>query len=176
MKMIPAFETARVKARRVTPGDLEELVSMLQNPEVMKTMGGVRSRDQILSGLEKMIKHWEMYGFGEWVLEDKDTGAFMGRAGLKHVYIDGADEIELLYALLPEYWSKGLATEAAKEIVRIGFEELGLENIACFTLPENKASQRIMEKLGFTYEKKCVHADLPHVFYRLTKEQWKDKE
>ncbi len=176
MKMIPTFETARVKARRVTPGDLEELASMYQNQEVMKTLGGTRSREQALGLLERMIKQWDEYDFGVWILEDKETGAFMGRAGLLKVHIDGADEIELLYALLPDYWSKGIATEAAKEIVRIGFEELGLENIVSFTLPENKASQRIMEKLGFTYEKDCVHADLLHVFYRLTKEQWEDKE
>lgn len=176
MKIIPAFETDRVKARRVTQGDLEELVSMYQNPEVMKTMGGIRSREQTLSSLEKMIKHWDDHGFGVWILEDKEARTFMGRAGLKHVHIDGADEVELLYGLLPEYWSKGIAAEVAQEIIRIGFQELGLENITCFALHENKASQRIMEKLGFTYEKNCVHADLPHVFYRLTKEQWEEKE
>ena len=176
MKIIPAFETDRVKARRVTQGDLEELVSMYHKPEVMKTLGGVRSREQALDGLARMIKHWDDHGFGVWILEDKESGTFMGRAGLFNVHIDGADEIELMYGLLPEYWSKGIATEVAQEIIRIGFQELGLENITCFSLHENKASQRIMEKLGFTYEKNCVHADLPHVFYRLTKEQWEEKE
>ena len=174
MKRIDSFTTTRIKARGMTPGDLDDLASMAQNPEVMITLGGVQDRTQVLVFLEKNVKHHDEHGFGYWIFEDKDTGAFIGRGGLKHVHIDGADEVELAYAFMPEYWGQGLATEIGKELVRIGFEELGLKSIVCFTLPDNKASQRVMEKVGFTYEKKCVYKGLPHVLYRLTKEQWGD--
>jgi ribosomal-protein-alanine N-acetyltransferase len=173
MKMIQSFETARIRARRVTPGDLEELASMYQNPLVMETLGGEKSREQTLQSLEKMIKHMDQHGFSYWILEEKQSHTFMGRAGLLHTEIDGSHEVELGYALLPEFWSKGLATEAAKEIIRIAFEEFKLDNIVCFSLPGNMASLRVMEKLGFSFEKKCVYKELPHVLYRLTADQWR---
>ncbi len=174
MKQIESFSTPRTKARRMTPGDIDDLASMYQNPDVMITLGGERTRAQSLESLGALIDHFDAYGFSYWIIEDQDSGAFMGRAGLKHANIDGADEVELGYGVLPEYWGKGIATELGKEIVRIGFEELGLNSIACFALPENKASIRVMEKLGFVYEKECVYKDLDHVFYRLTRERWQE--
>jgi len=174
MKQIHSFVTDRLRARKMTPGDLDDLASMYQNSEVMAALGGERSREQTLEFLDAIITHFDTHGFSYWVIEDKETGAFMGRGGLKHVHIDGADEVELGYAFLPEYWGKGIATEIGKELLRIGFEEFGLESITCFSLPENKVSQRVMEKLGFEFEKNCVYKTLPHVFYRLTKERWQE--
>jgi ribosomal-protein-alanine N-acetyltransferase len=74
--------------------------------------------------------------------------------------------VELHYALIPEFWGQGLVTEMAAAIVGIGFEQLGLKEIVSFTLPSNRASQRVMEKVGFQYERDIIHADLPHVLFR----------
>ncbi len=176
MKQIDSFFTDRLRARKMTPGDLDDLASLNQNPEVMVTLGGQKSREQTLESLAALIKHFDEHGFSYWIIEDKETGVLMGRAGLRRVHIDGADEVELGYAFLPEYWGKGYATEIGKELVRIAFEEVGLSNIVCFALPENKASQRVMEKIGFLFEKECEYKELPHVFYRLTKERWQEPQ
>ena len=61
------------------------------------------------------------------------------------------------------------STRFRVDAYRPGFEELGLDNVVSFTLPSNDASRRVMEKLGFCYEKNCWYAELPHVLYRLTK-------
>ena len=175
MKQIKSFATPRVKARHMTPGDLEDLASMYQNPEVMTTLGGIRDRAQVLSSMERNLKHQDEHGYAYWIFED-EAHHFMGRGGLMNTHIEGVDEVEIGYALLPEYWGKGIATEVGKEIVRIGFEDLGLNEIVCFALPENKASIRVMEKLGFAFEKECVYKKLKHVLYRLTKEQWIGEE
>ncbi|MFN6572500.1 GNAT family N-acetyltransferase [Dendronalium sp. ChiSLP03b] len=82
-------------------------------------------------------------------------------------HIAGNDEVELAYSLVAEFWGKGLATEMGEAILKVGFEQIGLPEIVCFTMTTNFASQRVMQKLGFQYERDIVHADLPHVFYRL---------
>lgn len=169
MKLIPSFETSRIKARKITPGDLDDLASMYQMPEVMKTMGGVRTRQNTLDRLAGHLAHWDEHGFGLYILEDKNSGSFMGRGGLQHVTIDGRGEIEVIYAFLPEYWGKGLATELVYELIQIAFEDLDCDELIGFTLPENDASKRVLEKSGFSYQKRSMHSDLPHDLYRLVK-------
>ena len=174
MKQIDSFFTDRLRARKMTPGDLDDLASMNQNPEVMATLGGQKSREQTLESLAALIKQFDEHGFSYWIIEDKQSGAFMGRAGLKIISIDGIDEIALGYSFLPEYWGKGFATEIAKEIIRIGFDEFKLDTIAVYALPENKASQRVMGKLGFVFEKNCTLFDKQQVVHRLTKNRWQE--
>jgi hypothetical protein len=76
--------------------------------------------------------------------------------------------VELAYALMAEYWNRGLATEMAGAILSVAFERLGIEELVCFTLTTNRASQRVMEKAGFEYERDVVHAGQPHMLYRVT--------
>ena len=64
-----------------------------------------------------------------------------------------------------EYFGKGLATELATAILSIGFEKFRLPDTVSFTLPSNLASKRVIEKIGFKYEKDIIYASLPHVFY-----------
>ncbi|EKD48604.1 MAG: GCN5-related N-acetyltransferase [uncultured bacterium] len=172
MRQINSFTTNRVRARKITPGDIDDIASMYQNPEVMGTLGGEQTRAQAFEFLDMMLKHFDHYGFGYWIIEDKMSGAFMGRAGLKRILIDGVNEITLGYSFLPEYWGKGIASEVGAEIVRLGFNDLGLKSIAGYALPDNGASRRVMEKLGFVFEKECVLKNMPHVLYRVTKERW----
>jgi RimJ/RimL family protein N-acetyltransferase len=134
----------------------------------MATMGGVRSEEQAKAIMQIDLTHWERHGFGRWVAHDLVTGQFAGRGGLRHCTIGGCDEVELGYAFLPQFWGQGLATELAEASVRVGFEVLGLAELVCFTLPTNAASRRVMEKVGFRYERDVVYANLPHILCRLT--------
>jgi RimJ/RimL family protein N-acetyltransferase len=169
MKSIEAFETSRLTAGRFQDAHLAELCLISQNPRVMATLsadGGVLSTEETEDRLKKERLHWERHGFGLWVFHEKTGIRFVGRGGLRHVYVAGHNEVELSYALIPDFWGQGLATEMAAAIVDIGFEQLGLKEIVSFTLPGNRASQRVMEKAGFHYERNIIHADLPHVFFR----------
>lgn len=174
MKQVDSFFTDRLRARKMTPGDLDDLASMNQNPEVMATLGGEKSREQTLESLAALIKQFDEHGFSYWIFEDKETGAFMGRGGLKIISIDGIDEVALGYSFLPEYWGKGFATEIAKKITQIGFDDFKLKTIAAYALPENNGSLRVMDKLGFVFEKHCTLFDKQQVLYRLTKERWQE--
>jgi ribosomal-protein-alanine N-acetyltransferase len=133
----------------------------------MATLGGLHSDEETANYLRDNLDHWDRYGYGMWVFRDRADGRFVGRAGLRNTRVGGNDEVELAYALVAEYWGRGLATEIAKEILKLAFERLDLEGIVCFTLPTNLASRRVMAKVGFEYERDVVHAGSPHVLYRI---------
>ncbi|MDF5735693.1 GNAT family N-acetyltransferase [Nostoc sp. S13] len=155
-------------AERLQFKHLNELYRMHQNKQVMATLGGIRSDEETRLFILNNLNYWQRYGFGLWVFRDKVNHHFVGRAGLRNTDVEGNEEVELAYALIAKFWAKGLATEMGEEILKIGFEMLKLPEIVCFTLTTNKASQRVMEKLGFQYEREIIHAGLPHLFYRLT--------
>jgi RimJ/RimL family protein N-acetyltransferase len=87
---------------------------------------------------------------------------------LQWTYVAELDEVEVAWAISPERWGRGLATELARASITTAFGPLGLSGIIAFTLPHNLASRRVMEKTGFVYERNIVHAQLPHVLYRRT--------
>jgi [ribosomal protein S5]-alanine N-acetyltransferase len=168
MQLIETFSTHRLLAERLRFQHLNELYSMHQNIQVMATLGGVRSDEATRLFIFNNLHHWQQYGFGLWVFRDKVNHQFVGRAGLRNTHINGKEEVELAYALMAKFWSKGLATEMGEKILKIGFELLNMSDVICCTLTINKASQRVMEKLGFKYERDIIHANLPHLLYRLT--------
>lgn len=167
MKSIENIETDRLIARRILPDDFLENDRMHQNPRVMATLGGFRSEVQTRQMLADHHDHWIRNGFGPWMWFSKADRQFVGRAGLKRSVVEGRDEVEIGYALMPEFWGQGLATEIAAASVNIAFTQLGLTDLVSFTLPTNLASRRVMEKCGFTFERDIVWKDLPHVLYRL---------
>ncbi|MFQ4143592.1 GNAT family N-acetyltransferase [Chlorogloeopsis sp. ULAP02] len=167
MQLIETFTTHRLVAVPLQLQHLNELYRMHQNKQVMATLGGVRSDEETRLFILNNLNHWQQYGFGLWVFRDKVNNQFVGRAGLRKTHVADKDEVELAYALMAKFWGKGLATEMGEKILEIGFKLLNLREVVCFTLTTNKASQRVMEKLGFKYEGEIIHADLPHLFYRL---------
>ena len=167
MRAPEELRTKRLRLRRVDDADLDDLVRMHADPRVMKTLGGLQDEARTREGLAKMRAHWADHGFGLYILRARDDGRFVGRCGLRHTEVDGEQEVEVGWSIVADEWGKGYATEAAREQVGLAFGELGFENIVSFTLPFNTASRRVMEKLGFGYEKECWYADLPHVLYRL---------
>jgi RimJ/RimL family protein N-acetyltransferase len=115
--------------------------------------------------LVRDLRHWESHGWGPWVVEDGD-GAFLGRAGLNTTRVAGEQVVELAWAVIGAAQGRGVATAAALA----GVEEarrLGLREVVSFTLPDNAASRRVMEKAGLVFERDITHGGLPHVLYRL---------
>jgi RimJ/RimL family protein N-acetyltransferase len=172
MKPLDEHVTPRLLLRRMTAEALDDLTYMHLDPRVMATLGGVRSPDETQEWMDRHLKHWRQHGFGLWLACDRETGCFAGRGGLHHVLIDDRDEIEVGYAFLADFWGRGLATELARESIRVAFEMLNIPELVCFTLTTNHTSQRVMQKVGFGYERDLVYKDLPHVFYRLRRADW----
>jgi [ribosomal protein S5]-alanine N-acetyltransferase len=167
MKNLDALETNRLTGRRIQPDDFDLLCLLLQNPQVAATLGGVRSDEEVHQFLVKNLEQWNRHGIGRWIWHYKANGRFVGRGGLHHVEIEDREEVEIGYALLPEHWNQGLATEIAQASIDVAFNGLGAAEVVAFTLPTNRASRRVMEKCGLTLERDIVWQDLPHVLYRL---------
>jgi RimJ/RimL family protein N-acetyltransferase/GrpB-like predicted nucleotidyltransferase (UPF0157 family) len=166
------LETRRLLLSRPTDADLPELTALHADGRVMATLGGLRTAEELEAMHRRLLGTWERDGFGWWVARLRPDGRFVGRGGLRRVLIGGREEVEVGYGLVPDFWGRGLATELARESVRVGFEVLGVAELVCFTLPTNARSRRVMEKAGFCYELDVDHAGLPHVLYRLRREDW----
>lgn len=175
---LETLRTARLVLTRIgmRPEDLADLRRMHRDPEVMATLGGVRSDELTDEILAQLTAHWSEHGFGYWMARAAAGDAFVGRGGLRQVVLGGLPEIEVGYALLPAYWGRGLASELAGECVRVGFEVLACIDLVAFTLPTNVRSRRVMERLGFAYERDVMWAGMPHVLYRLTARTWKKRK
>lgn len=171
---LESVQTPRLHLQRVAVGDLSDIERMHADPQVMATLGGVRSAALSRALVEAWIAHWDAHDFGLWIARDAETGAFAGRGGLHHVVVGGRPEVEVAYGLLPAFWGRGLATELAAASLRAGFETLGRADLVCFTLVTNRASQRVMEKVGFVFEREVEHANLPHRLYRLRATEWRN--
>ena len=166
------LETANLLLTRPTAADFSDLNAMHTDPRVMATLGGVRSAEELVAANQRLMAGWEQAGFSWWIARHRPDGRFAGRGGLKRLSLAGRDEVEVGYGLIAEFWGRGLATEIATESVRVGFQVLGVAEMVCLTLPTNTRSRRVMEKAGFRYERDGEHAGLPHVFYRLRREDW----
>ncbi len=175
---IVSFATARLVVERIASAHFDEICRLHRDPEVMRTLsadGNILPDEVTREGLRQDAEHWVRHGFGLWIFRDQTDGRLIGRGGLKWYAIDDRDEIGLAYAVLSRDWGRGYATEMAEASLRVGFERLGFSEIACWTLPINRASQRVMEKVGFRYERDILFAGLPHRFYRLSASGWEDR-
>jgi [ribosomal protein S5]-alanine N-acetyltransferase len=173
MQLLETFHTKRLKANCLCVEDYTELCVMHSSSVVMETLGGVRNNNLTWQFLQTNLDHWNCYGFGLWMFRDKTDGQFVGRSGLRNTQVDGKDEVELAYALMPEFWGQGLATEIGEVVLTLGFEQLGLTDVVCYTMSTNQASQKVMKKLGFKYERSFIKANLLHVLFRVTASTWK---
>jgi ribosomal-protein-alanine N-acetyltransferase len=166
------WRTPQLSLRRPTVADLQHYVRFSADERVTATLGGVRDPEWVRQRLQWNIDHWEQHGFGWWTFFDARSGAFAGRGGLRWLEVEGRRQLEIGYGFLVEFWGRGLATELARECVRLTFEVLDLPEVISFTLPTNLASRRVMEKAGLRYDHDGTFVDLPHVFYRLTRAEW----
>jgi RimJ/RimL family protein N-acetyltransferase len=89
-----------------------------------------------------------------------------GRCVIRHIDVEGTDEVELGYGLHTEYWGQGLATELARELLRLGTTELGLTTMVAITTRANVRSQRVLEKTGLVYERDFEHDGTPVMLFR----------
>lgn len=148
------FETERATLRRFNDGDAGNMHLLLGNPEVMRfSISGVKTKEKSEAFLHARLEQYNERGYGAYAIELKDTGAFAGYCGFHDQDIEDAEEQELSYRLLPDFWGKGLGSELATATMRYGFEKLSFERLIALIEPENLASVRIIKKCGFDHER-----------------------
>jgi RimJ/RimL family protein N-acetyltransferase len=155
MPHIPIIETERLILREWRPADVDEYARICAIPEVMRYMWPARPASPAESayGVKLLEEHWLRWGFGHWAVEERESGRFVGRTGIKR-HDDwelDPDNTEVGWLYDPAVWGRGYATEGAREAVRFALEELGRPEVISIAHPDNAASQRVMAKAGMTY-------------------------
>jgi RimJ/RimL family protein N-acetyltransferase len=163
---IDRLDTPRMRGEPIGPEHRAGLVALLGDPRVGATLGGVATPADVDAQIAAMATHWERHGFGWYAFADRETGALVARGGPHRAHVARRDEVEIGWTVAPERWGQGLATELGAASLDVAFGALELPDVVSFTLPDNVASRRVMEKLGFAYERDTVHQGLPHVLYR----------
>lgn len=163
---LDTFSTARLRAERLSPGHLAALRGMDRDPQFMALLGGPRDEAQTAAYLARNLQHWDDYGFGLWILREAGEPRVAGRALLRHLLVEGQDEVELGYGFHPEFWGCGLGTEIATACLRVGREQLRLPSVVAITRSVNLASQRVLTKAGLVYERDVTHEGIPHLLFR----------
>jgi RimJ/RimL family protein N-acetyltransferase len=161
-----AFSLRRLLAERLTETHLPDLRRMHGNVRLMAMLGGVRTEAETEAYLERNLAHWAEHGFGLWMLRDPATGQVIGRAGLRNLVVEGVAEVEIAYALFPEFWGRGLATDAARACVTIGRDWLAIPSLVGLTRPTNFASQHVLRKAALVREREVTHGGVRQVLFR----------
>jgi RimJ/RimL family protein N-acetyltransferase len=160
------FSTKRLTAERLRDDHLADLVALHLDPDVSRYLGGVRSAEVTKTYLVTNMAHWDEHGFGLWALRTKD-GTFAGRAGIRHILVDGTDEIEIAYTFKREFWDRGFASEIAAALTDVGLSQLKLPSLIGLVFVEHAASRRVLEKSNYSFEKYTTHHGEAVVIYRV---------
>ena len=158
--------TTRLRGLPLSEADFDELYALHRDERVLAAFGAEPdTAKDTRAFLYRKLAHWREHGFGIWMFRDPG-GAFVGRAGIHRWTLEGEDEVELGYIVRSELWSQGYATEIGAAVVNHALSVLRLPTLVGFTRPENARSRRVLEKLGFIYERTFVAHDEESVLYR----------
>jgi RimJ/RimL family protein N-acetyltransferase/GNAT superfamily N-acetyltransferase len=165
------LQTQRLILRKFTNHDLEALASILADKEVMRfSISGPLSKDEVEKFLlERILAHYDKYGFGLYAVIHKEDLKFIGFVGLITQNIDGEEKVELAYRLDLKYWRKGLATEAAMAVSHFAFNQLEISQLISIIDPKNIRSLKVAERLGMHFWKESFFHGISVRIYALNK-------
>ena len=176
MSEIPTITTPRLDLRPFTAEDVEPLHHILQEEGILRYFPNPTSppRERVERIIAHQLDHWAEHGLGWWAVEPRDQGELIGWNGLQ--FLPETDEVEVGYLLSKAYWGQVLATEGARAGLQYGFEVLGLDQIVGLVHPENRASQRVLEKLGMSFVDRSHYFGLELLRYRLDRSTSSDQQ
>lgn len=134
----------------------------------------VRSTEEAQERLRERIALFDEHRLGKFPVFLKSTGEFIGTCGIEPFELEGRTEVELGYRLCLKYWGHGYGQEAANAILQYGFNAVDRKRILAFVLPQNRASVKILENLGFEYLRDFMHYDLAHRLYDYPQTRFRD--
>jgi ribosomal-protein-alanine N-acetyltransferase len=147
------LETENLLFRPLTLDDLDDLAVLYADPEVMRFLGGPRSRDEVQRVLNRYMREYQIYGHSFFATILKSDQRFIGQCGLLHQEVEEQQEVELGYVLAKTYWQHGLAVEGIAALKDYGLQQLGFPRVISLIPPDNTASIHIAEKVGMQYER-----------------------
>lgn len=148
------IETERLNLREVTEGDAAFILELLNDPDFVRNVAdrGVRTLEDTRRFIsERLVESYRRNGFGFWVVEPKGSQVPAGICGL--VKRDTLPGVDVGYAFLPPFRSKGYAYESAAAVLGYARDVVGLKRLLAIVNPDNAGSIRVLEKLGMRFER-----------------------
>jgi len=168
---VAVLETARLGLRPFREEDIDRLAALMANRDFMRFSLGPYTREQTEGVLHKFLS-WEKTGLpSPFAVVLRETNDVLGYCGfLHHPEVPG--EVEIGCRLHPDYWNRGLITEAAHVVRDHGFRDWNLPRVISLIHPENIPSRRVAEKNGMRIEKEITFRGFPTLVFAITREQW----
>jgi RimJ/RimL family protein N-acetyltransferase len=183
---VPPIEvtTPRLVLRQWRDADRDDYAALNADPEVMRYFPALQSREQSDRSIDLWSQELAQRGWSNWAVALRESDAFVGFVGLTvpRRALPFMPCVEIGWRLARAHWKQGYATEAARAVLRVGFERAGLAEIVSFTALTNRPSRAVMERIGMvdTHED-FDHPALPeghelrrHCLYRITRAAWSD--
>ena len=150
---IPDLATERLRLRAPLPRDAAALLALIGDPEVTKYLNvpTITTLAEAQAVLERLDQRYAARDMIRWAIELVEHNEMIGTVGLLRFDFEHR-HAELGYDIARRWWGRGLTPEAAGAVIRYGFSVLGLHRIEAGVLPENDASVRVLQKLGFVEE------------------------
>ena len=166
------IKTARLRLRPFGPDDVDDVHRLWREPEVRRYLWDdeLISRERAAAVIEESIAAYESGGLGLWGVFRHDEELLVGFCGFW--FFHEPPQLQLLYGIAPEHWGRGLATEAARAMMKYGFEELSFERIEASADAPHLASLRVMEKAGMRFEKRVCANGLDTVYYAAARSEF----
>ena len=173
----PILTTERLTMRPFRPDDLDPLFAVMTTDQVRAAfhVPDAYSRADAWAVLTSFTGLWELKGVGQWALEERGSGRFVGRAGLYWRTEPEWPGVEVGWLLDPTVWGRGYATEAGARAVEFGFHDVGERTLYSVILPENARSEAVARRLGFAPGEERVLPHFPsaaHRIWRLDRTGW----
>jgi ribosomal-protein-alanine N-acetyltransferase len=166
------LETPRLRLRPCTAADLGDLHSLWTDPQVRRWLWDDRAIGRSLAGqvVGASEASFAARGFGQWMVHERAGAVFVGFAGLRA--LEAESEIELLFGLWPRFQGRGYATEACRAVLSHAFGSLALPRVLARTDVPNRASARVLERLGMRFEGERALNGQPTLHYGMSKAEF----
>jgi len=173
--MVTPADTDRLRFTVWDDRDWIPFSTLATDPQVMRYISeGVWPEDRIREFVTRQIAGYREGGYCLWKLVEKATDSLVGICGLQP--LPETQEVEIGWWLRPAFWGQGLATAAAQRALAYGFEVSKLERIVAIAQPANRASIRVMEKIGMRYEREMVHRGFRVVLHVITLAEFQSQQ
>jgi len=170
---MPMLETERLILCSFREEDVDVMARLFANPDFMRfSLGVFTERKQTVAFIEKVMG-WDRAQIpSQFAVIPRSENAIVGYCGFFYHPDHGIEDIEIGYRLNPDYWNRGLITEAARAVRDHGFRDWKLSRVISLIHPENIPSRRVAEKNGMTIEKEITFRGFPTLVYAITREKW----
>ena len=170
---MPVLETSRLILRPFRDEDVDVMAQLFANRDFMRfSLGVFTERKQTVAFIEK-VRGWDHAGIpSQFAVVPRAQEEVIGYCGFFHHPEHGIEDVEIGYRLNPDYWNRGLITEAARAVRDHGFRDRELSRVISLVHPENVPSRRVAEKNGMKVEKEITFRGFPTLVYVITREEW----